>query len=281
MTRLLVAVCAGGAVSVAAWLGARNLFASPLFARRNVRGIDVPVGAGFLAVLATLAVHAGFSVLDAARSSVPSDRGAGGIVLVAALGFGLLGMIDDLVGDQGDKGFAGHLRALASGRLTTGSLKLIGGGLVGLSVVAFVTNELPELVVGAAVVALAANTANLFDRAPGRVTKVALVCFAILVVLTPVDRYRLLVLVGGFVGAVVGLFPFDLREHLMLGDAGANPLGAVLGVGVVMTTGMGTQLVVLGALLAINIAGERVSFSTIIDRVTPLRGFDQLGRRPR
>ncbi len=281
MTRLLFAVLAGGAVSVVGWLGTRLLFGSPLFARRNVRGIDVPVGVGCLAVLAAVAVQAGFSVFDTARATASGYQRAGGIVLIAALGFGLIGLIDDLVGDQGDKGFTGHLRALASGRLTTGSLKLIGGGLIALTVAGTMADGLAQLLVGASVVALAANSANLFDRAPGRVGKVAMVCFVLLVLFTPTDRYPALVVVAGFMGGLCGLFPFDLREHLMLGDAGANPLGAVLGVGVVMTTGTGTQLVVLSVLLAINIAGERVSFSSVIDRVAPLRVLDELGRRPR
>lgn len=281
MTRLLIALVIGASASALAWLGARGLFAAPIFARRNVRGLDVPVGAGFLAVVAVVGVHGIFLVFDAVRVPADSYAAAGSAVLVAALGFGLLGIVDDLAGDNGDKGFTGHLRALASGRLTTGAIKLVGGGLLGLTVAGPSANGLGELLLGGAVVALAANTANLFDRAPGRVTKVAVVAFVALVLLTPSDLQPLLVMVGGFVGAVLGLFPFDLREQLMLGDAGANPLGAVLGVGVILTTGPTTQLLVLLTLIVINILGERMSFSAAIERFAPLRALDQLGRRPR
>ncbi len=282
MIRLLLAAVLGGACSALAWRGARGLFAGPLFARRNVRGVDVPVGVGLLAVLAAAAGHAVLSVADVIADGGPGDDLSGRVlVLVTALGFGLLGIVDDLVGDHGDKGFRGHLRALASGRLTTGGLKLVGGGLLALGVAGAVADDLGSLLVGAAVVALAANTANLFDRAPGRVTKVALLAAVVLVAVTGAAERHQLVGAALVVGAVLGLLVFDLGEQLMLGDAGANPLGAVLGVGVVLTTGTAVQLVVLVVLVAVNLAGERVSFSAVIERTAPLRALDQLGRRPR
>ena len=282
MTRLLAALFLGGGFAGAAWLGGRGLFASPIFARRNVRDVEVPVGAGSLAVLAVVAVQAVFGVVGVARGDGVGVDGLGRtLAVVTALGFGLLGIIDDLVGDHGDKGFRGHLRALGAGRLTTGGLKLLGGGLVGLGVGAFVTDNVGGLLLAAAVIALAANTANLFDRAPGRVTKVSLVVFAVLVALTPGAERIDLVGVAALVGAVVGLFAFDLGERLMLGDAGANPLGAVLGLGVVLTSGTVTQVVVLVALVAVNVAGERVSFSAVIARTPALQALDRLGRQRR
>ncbi|MBA3281051.1 MAG: hypothetical protein H0U29_02365 [Acidimicrobiia bacterium] len=280
MTRILAALFLGLGVAGATWLAARGLFASPIFARRNVRGVEVPVGAGILAVLTVVAVQACFGVADVARDVVGDDSRGRILAVATGLGFGLVGIVDDLVGDHGDKGFGGHLRALGSGRLTTGGLKLLGGGLMSLGVGAYVADDVGELLVAASVIALGANTANLFDRAPGRVTKVALVAFAVLVVVTPGAERFGLVGVAALVGAVAGLFVFDLSEQLMLGDAGANPLGAVLGLGVVLTTGTVTQLVVLGVLVAVNVAGDRVSFSALIDRTGPLRTLDQLGRRP-
>lgn len=280
MIRVLAAVLLGAGLAGAAWLGARGLFAAPVLARRNVRGVDVPVGAGVLAVLAVIGVQALFGLADVARDGVGADGSGRLSAVVVVLAFGLLGIVDDLVGDHGDKGFRGHLRALAAGRLTTGGLKLVGGGLVGLGVAAYLAEDLRSLLVGAALIALGANTANLFDRAPGRAAKVGLVAFLVLVAAAPGAERLGLVGVAAFVGAVAGLLVFDLREQLMLGDAGANPLGAVLGLGVVLTTGTTVQLVVLLVLVALNLTGERTSFSAIIARTPALRALDQLGRRP-
>jgi hypothetical protein len=66
----------------------------------------------------------------------------------------------------------------------------------------------------------------------------------------------------------------------MLGDAGANPLGAVLGVGVVVACSPDVRLVVLVTVAALNVLSEVVSYSVVIDRVPPLRFLDQLGREP-
>jgi hypothetical protein len=82
------------------------------------------------------------------------------------------------------------------------------------------------------------------------------------------------------VGAGDGLLPGDLAERLMLGDAGANVLGAALGLAVVLVGSPTTRTVVLIVVAALNLASERVSFSRVIDRTAPLRAADRWGRRP-
>ena len=283
MTRLVLAFALGAGWSAAAWLSARVLFAAPVFARRNVRGVDVPVGVGILAIFGAVAADATLAFVDAVAGHQQAhalERAAWPPILVVAVGFALLGIVDDLAGDHGDKGFRGHLRALARGRLTTGSLKLVGGGLVALAAVGGVTTGVGRLLLGAAVVALAANAANLFDRAPGRAAKVSSVAALALAATASASERPLVIGVAAVVGGVAGLVVFDLREQLMLGDAGANPLGAVLGLGVVLTTGVAPQVVVLVGLVALNLAGERISFGAVIDRTGPLRALDRAGRRP-
>ena len=63
----------------------------------------------------------------------------------------------------------------------------------------------------------------------------------------------------------------------MLGDTGANVIGAALGLGVVLGTEESTRIAVMLLLLLLNVAAELVSFSDVIDRVPPLRWFDRLG----
>ena len=80
------------------------------------------------------------------------------------------------------------------------------------------------------------------------------------------------------IGAFCGLLGDDLREHLMLGDTGANVLGAVLGLAVVLDVGRGPRNFVLIGLILLTIAAEMVSFSKVIERVPLLHRFDMLGR---
>lgn len=260
-------------------IAGRSMFRAPSLQRRNYRGHTLPTAGGVLIVLAVLVVEAGRAVLGAI--GIGDDPGltvARSEVLFAAFGFGFLGFIDDLLGSGSDRGFRGHARALAQGRLTTGFVKLLGGAAVAVVLVAspgFATGR--RLVVDALLIALAANLGNLLDLAPGRAIKGALVVYMPLAVTLGTDPVG--VAVAPVMGAALGLLPDDLRERLMLGDTGAMVIGAVLGLGVVLGTTSTTRAVVLVALIVLNIAAELVSFSRVIDRVAPLRAFDRLGQR--
>lgn len=281
MTLVAVALIAGAATA-AAWVAARDAFGSPVLARRNYRGVDVPVGAGVLLLVGVIAVGAAAALVGAVdRPLEPAALASLVIALAVAGGFGLLGLFDDLAATGDVRGFRGHLGSLARGSLSTGAVKLVGGGLLALALAgALGADDLLSLAVGGALIALSANVGNLFDRAPGRTTKVALGAALLVLLATPTDERLALAGMVAIVAAGVGLLGFDLREELMLGDAGSNVLGAAIGAGIVATTAVGAQLVVLVVVLALNVASERISFSRVIDGSPPLRALDRLGRRP-
>jgi glucosyl-3-phosphoglycerate synthase len=167
------------------------------------------------------------------------------VAVVAALG-----LIDDLWSGP-ERGFRAHLR---TGR-TTGVLKLVGIPVVGLLATRRVS--------GALLVGLAANALNQLDTRPGRALKAYL--FAAVATDAPV---RVAVL----------LLPYDLREMSMLGDAGSNALGALLGLNSVKRfTGRG-QWVAIGALAGLTILGEQTSLGDWIERTPVLSWIDRLGR---
>jgi len=66
----------------------------------------------------------------------------------------------------------------------------------------------------------------------------------------------------------------------MLGDAGSNALGAVLGLESVRRfTGLG-RLSVIGALVTVTVVGERRSLGAMIEGTPLLRALDAFGREP-
>ena len=162
-----------------------------------------------------------------------------------------LGLVDDLWSGP-ERGLRAHLAA----RRTTGVLKLLG-------IPAYALLRTRSFS-GSLLVGLAANALNQLDTRPGRALKAYIA--AALVVDAPL-------------GIAVLLLPYDLREMTMLGDAGANALGALLGLNSVdRLTGRGRWLAI-GGLAGLTIVGERTSLGRLIERTPGLAQFDSLGRR--
>jgi len=192
-----------------------------------------------------------------------------GAALAAGAGAGLVGAYDDAMGGPGAKGFRGHLAALRRGELTTGAVKIGGIAVAGLaSASGLRPRAATDVLLGGAVIAGSANLLNLLDLRPGRALKVG--GLAALALGQP-----------GVAAASAVLLPGDLGERTMLGDAGANALGAILGAALVQRLpGRASRCAALGVLGALTAASEVVSFTQVIDATPPLRWLDRLGRLP-
>jgi len=189
--------------------------------------------------------------------------------LVAALGAGAVGAYDDASGAKHPhaKGFRGHAAALRSGQVTGGAVKVLGIGGTGLLATRLLgPRRANDVVLGGAVVAGTANLLNLLDLRPGRALKAG--ALGALVLRQP-----------GPAAAAVALLPDDLHERTMLGDAGANALGAVLGLAL-LHRHPERRLRALAGLVGLTGLSEVVSYSRVIDAVPPLRWVDRAGRLP-
>jgi UDP-GlcNAc:undecaprenyl-phosphate GlcNAc-1-phosphate transferase len=250
--------------------------------RPNYRGAPVPLAGGLVLLAGLLAGEVGLAIAYVAgggghAAAVFLSRDHGGLAVVA-LGFFAVGLVDDLAGGGRARGFRGHLRALASGELTAGAVKAFGGMAIAFVVGALWEHAVARTLLDAGVIALSANFVNLLDVRPGRATKVFAAGWVALAAAAWGSAWVMLSLPVA-VAAVIWFGP-DLRERAMLGDAGANALGAVLGGGVALTLAVRGRLIVLILLVAVTVASERWSFSAAIDAVSPLRWLDRLGRRP-
>lgn len=284
LAEIALAYILGAAIGAVLWRASGDLFAVEAFRRTNYRGHPLPTAAGvLLAVAGGLAVAVHVLVLDSWHWAVGDTDTEwrllaifGPATVQLAVAFALLGLFDDLGGAGQSGGFRGHLGALAKGRLTTGSIKLLGGPVFALAVLAGTNHGASRvgLLRDVVLICLAANLANLFDRAPGRVNKVGQLAFLVLAAVTLSGRLSPIAII---MGAAAALLRPDLDESMMLGDAGSNVIGAVIGYGVVITADTSQRWIVLVALLVLNLASEFVSFSSVIDSNRVLRRLDRLG----
>ncbi len=209
---------------------------------------------------------------------------------VAGAGAAAFGGYDDHAGNGVRKGFRGHLGALRAGELTTGAVKIAGIGATGLAAALIagppaaarrddggvsVSLAIADTLTDAGLVAGGANLLNLFDLRPGRAIKVALLGGGLLA-----QTRRGRASAAAPLAAAAALLPEDLGERSMLGDAGANALGAMLGRAAASTLSRPARVGVLAVVVGLTAASERVSFTKVIERTGPLRRLDMLGRRP-
>ena len=165
---------------------------------------------------------------------------------------------------------------MAGGRFSTGAIKAVGALALAAYAVSGRGRENVDYLADLALLLLTTNLFNLLDLRPGRVEKAFLlllagVCLGAWTVL-PLE------LLGLFIGPVLVGAAFTLREQAMLGDTGANLVGALAGVSMLVTLGDEARLIALGLVAALTIYGEFRSISATIDRVPPLRQLDSLGR---
>ncbi|SDD20581.1 hypothetical protein SAMN05660690_3633 [Geodermatophilus telluris] len=215
-----------------------------------------------------------------AGAALGAPAGTRAAAVVAGTVSGLVGGYDDLAGARPeqarDKGLAGHLAALRAGRVSAGAVKVAGIGAAA-AVTALLTRRdrgVADAVLTTGLVAGTANLVNLLDLRPGRAAKAGALAAA-LTVRGPAGG-----LVAGPLGAALAVLPDDLGERVMLGDAGANALGALLGLRLAAVPSRPVRTGLLAAVTALTLASERVSFTRVIEATPGLRELDRLGRRP-
>ena len=290
---------AGPAAAVAAAGATRGAYAllrrhppagEKTWARTNHRGELVTLVEGPAVPLGAIAGElAAAAVAGQAVALPPAVAGLG------ALGFGVL---DDLRGSGDRRGLRGHLGALARGEVTTGTVKLAGLAATGLGAALLDGGDAADVAVNAGLIAGGANLLNLFDLRPGRAIKVAVLSAGLIAAggavaggrngAAPAARPAAgvpaqrtgLTAVAAPAAAALALLPEDLRERAMLGDAGANALGAMLGAAAARSLPRRARIGLLAVITALTVASERVSFTRVIAGSPPLNWLDMLGRRP-
>lgn len=291
---LLPAVAGGSLVGTVSRVLARSPRLEAVLERENFHGRRVSLRGGLAMAAGTTAVG-----LLAAR---PVAQGEGArVAQAAALGAavattaaGAAGLVDDL--DQGAhdgeapaKGLKGHLGALARGRVTTGALKIlvIGAGSAVAGAVMTAADPRPHRGLGGLVdagvrtVAIAswANVHNLLDLRPGRALKAAGLLAAPMALTQARRAPASAALAGGTLACCAAGLREDLAEQTMLGDTGANTVGALAGASLASHPSPVLRLTSACAGTALVLASEKISFSGVIARTPALAALDASGRR--
>jgi UDP-N-acetylmuramyl pentapeptide phosphotransferase/UDP-N-acetylglucosamine-1-phosphate transferase len=257
--------------------------------RSNYRHRALPFPFGVLALAAALLALIPLTLLQRLASTQVFHPELLPIA-VYALGVLALGLLDDTLdrdacgasdacgahGRARQRGWRGHGAAALRGELSTGTLKAAGSLGLALLAMSYLGLSNGRWLLAAGVLVLATNVFNLLDLRPGRATK-AFVLLGAGLAIGSADLRPLWAL-GLFAAPALVAGLYDLRERAMLGDTGANLLGALAGLWLVLTLSGTGQLVALALLAVITLYGELRSISALIERTPLLRQLDSWGR---
>ena len=248
--------------------------------------------------------HAGHDVSLAEGPAVATGLLAGSLLiedprqrtatLLATAAAGSLGAVDDFCESGSSKGLRGHLSALARGEITTGTIKVTGIPLASIAAAAILRSRTrptgffgisqkedrpwfaaaADVIVTGGVIAGSANLFNLLDLRPGRALKAG----ALTLAFTDHERRVSWAPSGAIAGVTAAAWPDDLAGDAMLGDTGANALGAAIGVILAETATPAQRRLILAVLAGLTLASEKVSFTSVIESTPGLREIDSFGR---
>lgn len=222
----------------------------------NYQGTKVVTGGG-LVLLAALAgiIFLNFFTLQGELFS--------GVMFLYLGGITLLGMYDDLRGEKGCKGFRGHfLKFWRKRKISTGLYKASGGLVLG-TLVAALTGGGPwgEWLLKGIFLALLSNFFNLLDTRPARAAKFFFLFSFVFILIYKINVLPLFALWNAL---YIYLF-WELKQKIMLGDAGAYLLGGALGFYLVTVSSPAVLLFFTIILVILHYLGEKFSFSRILE----------------
>ncbi len=235
--------------------------------RPNYLGDPIPVGFGILLAAAALPAYVtGIVQRIETQWAIP--------LMTAVLVFCALGAMDDIQGDRSVGGLKGHLREfVVKRRITTGLVKALAGTWVALILsAALLPHSWGDLLVTAALIALMANALNLVDTRPVRACA-AFLALSAGTLLSFLPRAAPAML-WAMPGTVIGLLPVERGRRGMLGDSGANMLGATLGLSMALAFPFWGRITVVMGLVAFHIFTEVTSLNGFIERHGVLRRVD-------
>src|SRR6185437_12561322 len=214
---------------------------------------------GVLVLVAAVLALVPLTLLERLASSEVFHREIVAVMLYST-GVLALGLVDDTLAPEASRarGWRGHAAALMRGEASTGVLKAAGSLGLALFAMSYLDLSKARWLLAAGVLVLATNVFNLLDLRPGRSIKALVLLGAGLTIGSA--ELRPLWSLGLFAAPALVAGVYDLRERAMLGDTGANLLGA------------------LAVLAAITVYGELRSISGFVERTPGLRQLDSWGR---
>jgi UDP-GlcNAc:undecaprenyl-phosphate/decaprenyl-phosphate GlcNAc-1-phosphate transferase len=251
--------------------------------KANYRERSLPAPFGVLVLAASLLALIPLTLIARLTSTDVFEQRMLPIALYA-LGVLALGLLDDTLSlepsapipGRPHRGWRGHGRAALRGELSTGLLKAAGSLGLALLSTSYLGLSDGRWLLAAAVLVLATNVFNLLDLRPGRSTKAFVLLGAGLSIGS--GEVRPLWTLGLFAAPALVAGVYDLRERAMLGDTGANLLGALGGLWLVLSLSGTGQLIALALLAVITLYGELRSISALVERTPLLRELDSWGR---
>ncbi len=237
----------------------------------NFRKQQIPIGMGLVFIIVQTFVIFMFSLFSRNQEIYVYTY------IISILLIGIIGIVDDLIGEKDIKGFKGHISSLLRMKLTTGGLKLIIGGIAAIFASIIISTNVIELVMNILIIGLFTNLINLFDLRPGRAGKVFMLLSIILILTSKMSKYNYIMI--SLLGIVLVYLPYDLKAKSMMGDTGSNVLGMTLGVFCAGTQPIWVKTLCLILLIIIHIISEYYSLTRIIDNNRLLCYIDKLGRQ--
>ncbi len=251
----------------------RGMLLSADITEKNYKNNIIPVGMGitFIPVIIINAIVLRWFFKD--------DPDALRLLLIFLAGIMTvmtMGLIDDLMGNRSTLGLRGHIKSLLKGKLTTGGLKAVVGGLISLLIGSLFSLDIIEIIVNALIIALFTNLINLLDLRPGRAIKGFLLLSILFIAIGLSAEIRVILISS--VAYAAAYLPQDIKAKSMMGDVGSNALGAILGIATAAGYNITVKYIILGLLILTHIITEKYSLTKIIEKNPVLNYFDKLGR---